>query len=501
MAYTPNLTAGNGSVTDFQVTFPYLRQAHVGVKVNGVVVSKTWVNAGMIRVSPAPGSGVSVEVYRDTPSVPLSTLQDNKPIPASTYNDLVKQTIYFAEEQAYLTAKGTAGDRVQTGLDRVAVAADRATVAADKATVAADKATVAADKGTVAADKASSGTNATNAANSATAAAASATSASNWEGLSYLYANQSEDVFVTGTTNYSAYHWARKALGYVTGGIASAIHGSTAKTTPVAADEFLILDSAATFGLRKIDWNALAVRIQQYVASATLAISGSLSATGNFTLGTANGTGQITANGGSIELAANRTADGVAYIDFHGAIGTDFDARIIRSAGANGGFLIQNLGTGDTAIYAGGNLALNGNAAGLYYNGVRVYTLTENDARYLQITNAKLQKAYDSGQQTITAGGLLTLAHGLGAKPPLYAAFIQCTTANAGYAVGDEIMVNPGLNTTDATVQAISIIPDATNLTVRLGNAFGSLKVMNKAGTGFSDITNTSWKLVVRAWA
>ncbi|WP_164893171.1 phage tail fiber protein [Mesorhizobium sp. M7A.T.Ca.US.000.02.1.1] len=150
MAYTPNITAGNGSVTDFQVTFPYLRQAHVGVKVNGVVVAKTWVNAGMIRVSPAPGSGIRVEVYRDTPSVPLATLQNNKPVPAASYNDLVKQAIYFAEEQAYVTAAGTAADRVQTGLDRVAVAADRVTVAADKATVAADKGTVASDKGIVA---------------------------------------------------------------------------------------------------------------------------------------------------------------------------------------------------------------------------------------------------------------------------------------------------------------------------------------------------------------
>jgi hypothetical protein len=113
----------------------------------------------------------------------------------------------------------------------------------------------------------------------------------------------------------------------------------------------------------------------------------------------------------------------------------------------------------------------------------------------------KLQKFFESTQQTITAGGALTLAHGLGVQPKLYAAYLQCTTANAGYSVGDEIMVNPALNTTDATVQAISIVPDATNLNVRIGNAAGSFKILIKSGTGFSDITNTSWRLVVRAWA
>lgn len=110
-------------------------------------------------------------------------------------------------------------------------------------------------------------------------------------------------------------------------------------------------------------------------------------------------------------------------------------------------------------------------------------------------------KSFESAPQTLTAGGSLILAHGLGVKPPLYVAFIQCTTANSGYAVGDEIPINPALNTTDATVQAISIVPDATNLNVRVGSAAGSIKILNKAGAGFNDITNASWKLVVRAWA
>ncbi|WP_164899128.1 hypothetical protein, partial [Mesorhizobium sp. M7A.F.Ca.MR.362.00.0.0] len=74
------------------------------------------------------------------PSVPLATLQNNKPIPAASYNDLVKQALYFAEEQAYITSAGTAADRVATAADRVAVAADRGTVNTDKGIVAGYKA-------------------------------------------------------------------------------------------------------------------------------------------------------------------------------------------------------------------------------------------------------------------------------------------------------------------------------------------------------------------------
>jgi hypothetical protein len=265
MAYTPNITAGNGSVTDFQVTFPYLRQAHVGVKVNGVVVSKTWVNAGMIRVSPAPGSGVSVEVYRDTPSVPLATLQNNKPIPAASYNDLVKQALYFAEEQAYLTALGTATDRVQTGLDRAAVAADKITVAADKATVAADKATVAADKATTSGYKDSASTSASTATTQATTATTQATLAGKW-------ASEVEDTPVTtGPNKFSALHWAAKAAAsaataasIILGDFATITHAATSKTTPVDNDEFGGADSAASWGLKKFTFGNIKATLKTY---------------------------------------------------------------------------------------------------------------------------------------------------------------------------------------------------------------------------------------------
>jgi hypothetical protein len=55
-----------------------------------------------------------------------------------------------------------------------------------------------------------------------------------------------------------------------------------------------------------------------------------------------------------IEHGLGRTGNGLAYIDFHASAGSDFDARIIRNAGANGSFDISNTGTGALNISSAG---------------------------------------------------------------------------------------------------------------------------------------------------
>ncbi|WP_210236051.1 hypothetical protein, partial [Mesorhizobium sp. M1D.F.Ca.ET.234.01.1.1] len=50
-------------------------------------------------------------------------------------------------------------------------------------------------------------------------------------------------------------------------------------------------------------------------------------------------------------------------------------------------------------------------------------------------------KSYDSGNQTITAGGSLTLAHGLGSQPKLILAYLKCVTGEQNYTAGDELLI------------------------------------------------------------
>lgn len=107
-------------------------------------------------------------------------------------------------------------------------------------------------------------------------------------------------------------------------------------------------------------------------------------------------------------------------------------------------------------------------------------------------------KSFESTQQTITLSGPLTLPHGLGTTPKLYMAVLQCTTNDGAYVVGNEVIINPNMSTTDTSGRGISIIPNATNMVVRYGDT--NLRIIDADGTLLT-IINSRWRLVVRAWA
>src|SRR5260221_13327427 len=79
--------------------------------------------------------------------------------------------------------------------------------------------------------------------------------------------------------------------------------------------------------------------------------------------------------------------------------------------------------------------------------------------------------SYDSGDQTITSGGALTLAHGLGATPKIIQALLHCSTAEAGYTAGDFLFINPDIQgTQNPSGRGAFVVPDATNLNIRFGS-------------------------------
>lgn len=114
------------------------------------------------------------------------------------------------------------------------------------------------------------------------------------------------------------------------------------------------------------------------------------------------------------------------------------------------------------------------------------------------ISALPFSKSYESAQQTINAGGSLTLAHGLGAQPKLYFAVLQCATAEGGYSIGDEVLPVQSSNEAGSN-RGLSLVPDATNINVRQGG--GGMQISRKDTGAFLNITNANWKMVVRAWA
>ncbi len=76
-----------------------------------------------------------------------------------------------------------------------------------------------------------------------------------------------------------------------------------------------------------------------------------LDVVGDVKMGAALSTGTGVSTGDcQIELGAHRTGDGASYIDWHATAGTDYDLRLARYPGANGGVDFLNTGTGNFSI-------------------------------------------------------------------------------------------------------------------------------------------------------
>ena len=108
---------------------------------------------------------------------------------------------------------------------------------------------------------------------------------------------------------------------------------------------------------------------------------------------------------------------------------------------------------------------------------------------------------YASTGQTISNAGLLTLAHGLGAEPKLVTAYIQCTSADNGYSIGDKVFVDLGNQSTAANTRGAAFYFDSTNVYVRFPNDTVSFLIANKSSGAGVAITNSNWQLYVRAFA
>lgn len=108
-------------------------------------------------------------------------------------------------------------------------------------------------------------------------------------------------------------------------------------------------------------------------------------------------------------------------------------------------------------------------------------------------------ESFESSAQSITAAGTLTLAHGLSSQPKLYFTYIKCTTGEHNYSIGDEVPVP--MNGNSNNNYGVTVVPDATNLTVRFGSDANVLQVLDKTSGASANITLSSWEFYARTWA
>jgi hypothetical protein len=110
-------------------------------------------------------------------------------------------------------------------------------------------------------------------------------------------------------------------------------------------------------------------------------------------------------------------------------------------------------------------------------------------------------KEYVSSNQTITTGGLLTLAHSLGIAPKNIFLELVCSTAEYNYSVNDVIIVSVNNSSLGGT-RPLGIYYDATNVYVRFTSSEPQqFLVVNKTTGAVVALTNANWRLRVRAFA
>ncbi|MER9178932.1 hypothetical protein [Mesorhizobium sp. M0767] len=496
MAYSYNDYGAKASGDTIVVGFPFQLRAHVTVKVDGVLVAAnkwSWVNDGLISCLAGFPTGAGTRVLRTTPDALTGTLVGTAVLDFPTVNTNFDTLMFISQEQDDAEGErsarvGAVEDRLddfdvdlatvaanaitsttQAGIattkaaeaaaDRVTVAADKATVAADKATVAADKAIVIADMGTVAADKAAV------AADKATVAADKATTLTYKNAADTDATNTAADRVQTGLDrtqtgadrvqtglDRTAAAASAAAAAASAGSLAAVevqTHGATSKATPADADEIPIADSVAAWGIKKLTWVNVKAGILAYFNSTVDAVP----------------------------IDADRVWYGDSTNGFAPLYGTWTTVKAF-------------LKTYFDTLYS---------ALGHVHTFASLTAPPTTVAGY-GITDVKFTKSFESAQQTITAVGALTIAHGLGVQPKLISVVLQCTTAELGFSINDEVFVNPGISGDANPRGGVAIVPDATNLNVRFAPS-QVFNLIHKTTGVITAITPASWRFVVRAWA
>ena len=121
-----------------------------------------------------------------------------------------------------------------------------------------------------------------------------------------------------------------------------------------------------------------------------------------------------------------------------------------------------------------------------------------------EITGAQIQTIINatgrfvSSNQTITAGGSLTLAHSLGVNPQKIWYDLVNVTAELGYTAGQRAAAQ-AVTGKNGAGPAMAIVPDATNLNIRFNNGSPVFQVCRFDTGAQVNITNANWAVIFYA--
>lgn len=333
--------------------------------------------------------------------------------------------------------------------------------------------------------------------------------------------------------------------------LGDALASCSAKTTPVDADVVGLGDSADSGILKKLTWSNIKATLKTYFdplyadAATVRTLLGFPNATTDNRLVRHDGTtgGQqssaVTVNdSGDMSGVRNLSASGAvvlsgdisptslsAQADDYAPTGFSTAARVrldsttnVVITGIAGGtdgrrVTLHNIGANTITLMnesasstAANRFKLDANVAISAGKSIDIeYDAT--DSRWRVIggvggggSSGPITLSYDSGEQTITSSGSLTLAHGLGIVPKIIVPILVCKTADLGYSVGDRVVMHTNMQDY-ANVAGMAVVVDNTNIFVRFSSNPVVFGLFNKSTGSQSGITLARWKIVFQAYA
>lgn len=210
-------------------------------------------------------------------------------------------------------------------------------------------------------------------------------------------------------------------------GFVSVIINNSNGNVTLAADGSDLIDGAATL-------------VVPSGASVTLYSNGVLWATSGYTRSVTTDVFRVRDNGDTTKAvsidASNITTGTTRELTVQDVNGTVYVTGGQDVAVADGGTNISSYATGDI-IYASGAGVLSKLPIGTANQVLKV-----NSGATAPEWQTMSVKKYATAEQTITAGGSIgAFTHGLGGKPDWFSIKLICKTAEAGYAINDELFV------------------------------------------------------------
>ena len=149
-------------------------------------------------------------------------------------------------------------------------------------------------------------------------------------------------------------------------------------------------------------------------------------------------------------------------------------------------FTLASDGGGQYGAPTGGSKGAGTVNAAIYDQGNRVHSLTT---------------MFASAEQTITAAGLLTVAHGLGSAPSLVKMYAICKTAEYNWSVNQVVEVTSFASGATGDY-GLSWYADSTYIYIRFGSTATNTLLGHNRDTGVvQTLTNANWNLIIKAWS